>query len=160
LAFLPTSGAEKHPPPWRVDAMNLDHAKSLSRRSLEMWASKNTDTPEEVFAQNYVNHQESAAKGGVRSLDLKGWKDVVQQNHRAFSNFQVDILTQIAEGDRVATRWQFSATQTGEYLGHSPTGKQVTWTGVQIDRIADGKIVESWVDWDKYRLFETLGFLK
>jgi hypothetical protein len=36
----------------------------------------------------------------------------------------------------------------------------VTWTGVQIDRIADGKIVESWVDWDKYRLFETLGFLK
>ena len=52
------------------------------------------------------------------------------------------------------------ATQTGIYLGHPPTGKRAIWTGVQIDRFENGKIVESWVDWDKYRLFETLGFVK
>jgi hypothetical protein len=52
--------------------MSLDAQKSLSRRSLEMWASKNADNPEEIFAKNYVNHQESDAKGGVASVDLQG----------------------------------------------------------------------------------------
>jgi predicted ester cyclase len=140
--------------------MSLDAQKSLSRRSLEMWASKNADNPEEIFAKNYVNHQESDAKGGVASVDLQGWKEIVAENHRAFSDFQVRILMQIAEGGLVATRWQFTATQTGVYLGHPPSGKTAVWTGVQIDRFENGKIVESWVDWDKYRLFETLGFLK
>jgi predicted ester cyclase len=140
--------------------MSLEQEKSLSRRSLEIWGSNNTDKPEDIFARNYVNHQEPDAKGGVKSIDLAGWKEVVAENHRAFSDFSVRILMQIAEGDLVATRWQFSATQTGVYLGYSPTGKRATWTGVQIDRFGNGKIVESWVDWDKYRLFEALGFLK
>lgn len=143
----------------RKEAMALDDEKSLARRSLEMWASDNTDSPEDVFAETYVNHQEPDAKGGVKSLDLAGWKEVVAENHRAFSDFQVQILIQVAEGDLVATRWRFSATHTGDYLGHPATGKRATWSGVQIDRIDKGKIVESWVDWDKYRLFEELGFL-
>jgi predicted ester cyclase len=147
-------------PAAKVEIMSREQEKSLSRRSLEMWGSNNTDKPEDVFAKNYVNHQESDAKGGVKSLDLAGWKEVVAENHRAFSDFTVRILLQVAEGELVATRWQFAATQTGVYLGHPPTGKHATWTGIQIDRFAGGKIVESWVDWDKYRLFETLGFVK
>ncbi|MHA1573778.1 MAG: ester cyclase [Alphaproteobacteria bacterium] len=49
--------------------------------------------------------------------------------------------------------------QTGEYFGHPPSGKRAIWTGVQIARVADGKIVESWVNWDKFRMFEALDFL-
>jgi predicted ester cyclase len=97
--------------------------------------------------------------GGVKGVDLEGWKAIVAECHTAFSDFDVAILTQVAEGDLVATRWQFEGTQRGEYLGRPPSGRRATWTGIQIDRFADGKIVESWVDWDKYRLFETLGFL-
>jgi predicted ester cyclase len=140
--------------------MTLDDKKSLAKRSLLLWASDNTDKPEEIFAMDYVNHQESAAVDGVKDLDLDGWRAVVEDNHRAFSYFQVRILIQIAEGDFVATRWQFSAMQTGPYLGHPPTGKRATWTGVQIDRFENERIVESWVDWDKYRLFVELGFLR
>ena len=139
--------------------MTLEAMKALARRSLEMWASGNTDNPDEVFAANYLNHQEPLAAGGAKGVDLAGWKEIVAECHRAFSDFEVTVLTQIAEGDLVATRWQFAATQTGEYLGHPPSGKRAVWTGVQIDRVADGKIVESWVDWDKYRMFEALGIL-
>jgi predicted ester cyclase len=140
-------------------AMTLDDKKSMAKRSLLLWASDNIDKPGEVFAVDYVNHQESAAVGGVKDLDLDGWRAVVEDNHRAFSDFQVCFLIQIAEGDFVATRWQFSATQTGSYLDHPPTGKRATWSGVQIDRLENGKIVESYVDWDKFRLFVELGFL-
>lgn len=140
--------------------MTLEDKKNLAKRSLLLWASDNTDKAEEVFAVDYVNHQESAAVDGVKDLDLDGWRAVVEDNHHAFSDFQVRILIQIAEGDFVATRWQFSATQTGPYLGHPPTGKRATWTGVQVDRFENGKIVESWVDWDKFRLFVELDFLR
>ena len=139
--------------------MSLDEMKALARRSLEMWASGNKDTPDDVFAPAYVNHQEPDAEGDVTSVDLAGWKDIVAECRNAFSDFQVEVLTQLGEGDLVASRWQFAATQTGPYLGHPPSGKRAVWTGIQIDRFENGKIVESWVDWDKYRLFAALGFL-
>ncbi len=44
-------------------------------------------------------------------------------------------------------------------MGVAPTGKEITWTGVQIDRFAYGIFVESWVDWDKYSFFLALGLV-
>jgi predicted ester cyclase len=64
---------------------------------------------------------------------------------------------QIAEGDLVATRWEFNVVHSGAFMGQAPTGKEITWTGIQIDRFENGRIVESWVDWDKYRFFQGLG---
>lgn len=138
--------------------MTIDEMKRMARESLELWSSDAKGKAENVFSPNYLNHQEPAAVGGVKGVDLEGWKAIVAECHTAFSDFDVAIMTQVAEGDLVATRWQFEGTQTGEYLGRPPSGRRATWTGVQIDRFADGKIVESWVDWDKYRLFEALGF--
>ena len=159
-AFQLAAQGNPKPPEAGVMDMSIEEQKKLSRRSLEMWASTNTDKPDEVFAANYVNHQEPYAKGGVKPVDLEAWQDIVRTNHRAFSDFKVQVLMQIAENDLVASRWRFSAKHTGDYLGHPPTDRQVEWTGVQVDRFENGKIVESWVDWDKYRLFEELGFLK
>ena len=140
--------------------MSLDDKKSLSRRAIDRWASNNSDTTEEIFAANYSNHQEPYAAGGTKALSLEAWGNLVREYHGAFSNSTVRVLMQIAEGDLVATQWQITATQTGSYLGHAPSDKTVNWTGVSIDRFENGKIVESWVNWDKYSLFEGLGLLK
>ena len=140
--------------------MSLDDQKVLSRRALGMWASINSDLPEDIFAGNYVNHQEPDVEGGVTSKSLDAWKKLVAGYHDAFSSSKVVVLMQIAEGDLVATRWEFTATHTGDYMGRATTNKEITWTGVEIDRFEDDKTVESWVDWDKYRLFEGLGLVK
>ena len=140
--------------------MSLDDQKVLSRRALGMWASINSDLPEDIFAGNYVNHQEPDVEGGVTSKSLDAWKELVAGYRDAFSSSKVVVLMQIAEGDLVATRWEITATHTGDYMGRAPTNKEITWTGVEIDRFEDDKIVESWVDWDKYRLFEGLGLVK
>ena len=142
------------------NTMSLDDQKDLSRRAILLWASKNTDKPETIVAKNYINHQESDAKGGVSRLSLEAWIDLVSGYHDAFSNSEVKVLTQIAEGALVAIRWEITATHTGDYMGLAPTNKVVTWTGVSIDRHENDKIVESWVDWDKYRLFQGLGLVK
>ncbi|MCP4385648.1 MAG: hypothetical protein GY798_30280 [Hyphomicrobiales bacterium] len=139
--------------------MSLDRKKDSSRRAIQMWASDNTDKPGDLFAPNYINHQESDVEGGVSSRSLEDWRELVGGYHRGFSDSAVTVSMQIAEGDRVATRWEITATQTGDYMGLAPTNETVTWTGVSIDRFDNGKIVESWVDWDKYRLFRGIGLV-
>ena len=139
--------------------MSIEDRKQMSRRYLELWASDNQVKPEEILAADYVNHQEPDVEGGVSARGLESWADLIAGYHRAFSHSKVRTLMQIAEGDLVATRWEFTATHTGDYLGLAATKREVTWTGVQIDRFADGKIAESWVDWDKYRLFQGLGLV-
>jgi predicted ester cyclase len=140
--------------------MSLDKHKEFSRRALEMWASNNSDRPEEIFTENYVNHQEPDVEGGISDKDLETWKALVTDFHKSFSGSEVRILLQIVEDDLVATRWEFKAIHSGEFMGLAATGKKTIWTGVQIDRFHDEKIVESWVNWDKYRFFEGIGLVK
>jgi predicted ester cyclase len=139
--------------------MSLDQNKALSIRAIQMWGSNNTDRPDEIFAEDYANHQESDVEGGIQTRGLGRWKQLVDEFHQAFSEARALSTMQIAEADRVATRFEFSAVHTGEFMGKQPTGRRVTWTGVQIDRFKNGKIVESWVDWDKYRFFQGIGLV-
>ncbi len=66
----------------------------------------------------------------------------------AFADLHVEVLDQVGEGDKVATRYVISGTQTGEFLGLSASGSKAALTGTSFDRIADGKIAEHWADVD------------
>ena len=77
----------------------------------------------------------------------------------AFPDFHVTIEDQIAEGDRVATRWTMRGTHEGEFRGISPTGKQITVTGIGIFRFSDGKVVESWDNFDQLGMMRQLGVI-
>ncbi|CUK12576.1 putative ester cyclase [Ruegeria denitrificans] len=129
--------------------------KNLSRQAVEMWAADST-IDQSIFADGYQNHQAPLATGGTGSVDLATWVDIVEGNHKAFPDLKVEIFGQIAEGDRVSTHWRFFGTQKGSYLGVPASNRPVNWTGVQIDRIADGKIAESWVVWDYFTLRQEL----
>lgn len=139
--------------------MSPEDQKDLSRRSIGLWSSGSADWLEDLVAPGYINHQEPLAKGGERTVGLEDWKDVIKGYHEAFSDSQVKILTEIAEGAQVAVHWEFSAKHTGEYLGRAASGKIATWRGITIDRFENGKIVETWTVWDKYGMFEDLGFV-
>ncbi len=139
--------------------MTIEDNKALSRRVLDLWASGNDCVFEEILIDGYINHQEPYVGGDTSNMTLATYRALVEDYHKSFSNSSMRVLMQIAEDDLVSTRWEITATQTGDYLGHPPTNRTAIWTGIQIDRHADGRIVESWVDWDKYRLFETLGFV-
>ena len=139
--------------------MAIDENKTLSRRQIEMWQSGYTDDPNLFLAENYINHQESDVEAD-QSRDLQTWKDLVAGFHTAFSDSQVEVLMQIAEGDRVATRWRITATHTGPYMDLAEaTNNRFSWTGVLIDRIEGDKIAETWVDWDQYRFFQGMGLI-
>jgi predicted ester cyclase len=68
-----------------------------------------------------------------------------------------NVEDQVAEGDKVVTRWSVEATQSGEFLGMPPSGKTVNVTGINIFRIVDGYFVEGWHNLDTLRLLQQLG---
>jgi predicted ester cyclase len=77
--------------------------------------------------------------------------------YATFGNMRFTILDIIAEGDQVALHWRIDATHQGDYLGVAATGKQVTYQGIALLRIADGKIVEDIAYWDNLSILEQLG---
>lgn len=143
-----------------IESAAHDAQKSLSRRVLEMWSSDKPDVPEGSFTRTYRRHYEQDIAGGASTRDFKATQELVRSFRAAFPKAKVKVLTHIAEGDRVATHWEMSATQAGEFMGFPNTKKRATWKGVTIDRFEDGKIAESWVNWAKYRFLEQLGLLQ
>jgi hypothetical protein len=75
------------------------------------------------------------------------------------NDWRLTVDEMIAEGDRVMVRWTFSGTQEGEYFGLPPTHKPVTYSGINIFRIIDGKIAEIADIYDRLWLWQQLGVL-
>lgn len=63
--------------------------------------------------------------------------------HGAFPDLALEVLEQVAEDGRVATRVRFSGTHEGVFDATPPTGARVSFEGLLLDRIEDGRVVES-----------------
>jgi steroid delta-isomerase-like uncharacterized protein len=75
----------------------------------------------------------------------------------AFPDYAGTNELYIVEGDRVATRWVYHGTHRGTFFDIPATGKRVTFTGMSIDRVVDGRIVETAVEWDLVGVLRQLG---
>ncbi len=84
-------------------------------------------------------------------------KTIFDMFHSAFDGFAVEVLDQLAEGDKVMTYKVFSGTHTGDFMGIAPTGANVRFDVMDIVRIADGQIVEHWGMVDQAGLLRQLG---
>ncbi len=75
----------------------------------------------------------------------------------AFPDIHFTVEDQIAETDKVVTRWTARGTHRGQLMGIPATNRSVTWAGITIHRIADGRVAESWVSSDALGLMQQLG---
>jgi len=98
---------------------------------------------DQIFPDDYISH---GADYGLHGP--KGLKEHITSSQNSFSDMQHIIEDNFAEGNMVATRCTFRATQKGEFMGIPPTGKQITFPVLYIHRIEDGKIKEAWIDYD------------
>jgi steroid delta-isomerase-like uncharacterized protein len=128
---------------------------AIARRFFdEVFSEGKLDLVDELFATDYVGHpsgQEEANRGP------EGVKEYVGGLRRAASDFTVTIEDQVADGDKVVTRWTAQGTHDGELMGIAPTGRTAAITGITIQRLRAGKIVEGWTNWDVMGLLQQLG---
>ena len=134
--------------------MTVEENKALIRRYYdELWNLWNLSVADEIIGA------EIAFRGslGVTVQGRDGFKDYVATVRRAFPDFQNAIEDLIAEGEKVVARLTYRGTHQGELFGIPATGKQVTYDGIALFHIVDGKIVSGWVIGDTPALLRQLG---
>jgi len=122
--------------------------KALVRRWLEeVLTQGNLQRVEDLFAPNYVLHDPSFPRD---VYGPEGVKHYVMAYHFAFPDAQFALEDQIAEADKVVSRWSARGTHQGEFLGIAPTGQEVTVTGIEFDQVVGGKIEQTWVGYHPF----------
>jgi steroid delta-isomerase-like uncharacterized protein len=130
--------------------------KSIARRVLEEVFSGQGDleVADELFAPNFVGH-DPASPEDIRGPD--GVKQFAGMYRNAFPDVQMSVEDQVAEGDMVVTRWIASGTHQGDFMGIAPTRNRVTVAGTSIERVVDGKIEETWDNYDALGMMQQIG---
>ena len=109
----------------------------------------------DCFAAEYVNHipgQSEPARG------IPAWEEFFGSLRAAFHRHDHHARVHlVGEGDMVAVRHIWRGTHEGYHEGIPPTGRQATFTGADIYRIVDGKIVEEWSEFDELGLLRQVG---
>jgi steroid delta-isomerase-like uncharacterized protein len=130
--------------------------KALARHSWEVVTEESLDTLEdalaEMYADDFILHE-----AGEDIVGIEGLTQFVSMMRSALPDLRITLEDDMAEGDKVVTRWIGQGTHQGELMGIAPTGNQVTITGITIHRIDDAKIVEEWSNWDALGLMQQIG---
>lgn len=135
---------------------NKELAESLY---VEVFSRGNLAAADEIMSADVISH-------GPGSPPLTGTDQIKRQAmllRGAIPDLETVLNDQIAEGDRVASRWTGRGTFTGRLAMPSgpvePTGQPVSFDEIRIDRFADGRIVESWFIPDRFTLWRQMGML-
>lgn len=134
--------------------MQADDNKALVRRRFELFDRGNLAVFDELFAPDYVFHVPGAEKPLSRAEMQQFYKAL----YYAIPDLRHTLVEQIADGDKVVTRWTATGTHRGgPFFGVPSTGRQITLRGINIYRIAGGLLAESHVSWDMLGLLQQLG---
>jgi len=135
--------------------MDIDQNKALVRRfTEEVWNKGNLDVVKEIFAEDYVRHD---LRPGNSLPGPEGQKRIAADFRGAFPDLHTKIDLVVAEANMVVVRWTTEGTHTGQWGNVSPTGKRARFSGVNIFRIENGKVVELWNHRDDLGLMQQLG---
>jgi steroid delta-isomerase-like uncharacterized protein len=134
--------------------MSAEENKALARRWADIFNQGNLDLVDEIYASGAVLHDPAMPEDtrGVESV-----REFYSMYRSAFPDTQITIEDQLAEGDRVTTRWTARGTHQGELLGVPPSGNRVEVPGMTISRIEGGKVAEEWNNYHALGLMQQIG---
>jgi steroid delta-isomerase-like uncharacterized protein len=138
--------------------MSTEANKAIIRLLFEeAFGQGNLAVLDEIIAPDQVNRGPGALPGMPSGPE--GSKMLITAYRNAFPDLHFTIDQQIAEGDTIVTRWTAHGTHNGEFAGIPPTGKTATVVGMGVDRVENGKIVESWGLFDQFGMLQQLGVI-
>jgi steroid delta-isomerase-like uncharacterized protein len=133
--------------------MSLEKNKAIVRKVIEAENKKDLALLDELIAPDYFS-QTFQLRG------LEGYKQYYARAYKGFPDWHETIEDIIAEGDNVCIRLKITGTHRGEYRGLAPTGKKITFTGIQIWHIVEGKVVEKESVYDLLDFYKQLGVIE
>jgi steroid delta-isomerase-like uncharacterized protein len=136
--------------------MSIEYNQALVSRYVEETLNhKNLAVVDELFAPGFVDHDSSMSEArGPEEI-----KRMAAMVHASFPDLHFTIEDMIAERDKVVYRYTARGTHEKDFMGIPATGKQISFTGIHIYRVADGKLQEEWENWDTLGLMRQLGVI-
>lgn len=117
----------------------------------EVWNKRRREAIAEILAPGAVIHD-----GATDAKGPQGFYPFYDLMGATFSDLRITVHDTIAEHDLSCVRWSCVAKHTGDGLGIPATGKSVHTTGMSLLKVADGRIVETWQNWDMLGLMEQI----
>jgi len=136
--------------------MSEENKAKVRRFVEEGFGEGKTEVVDEVLHSNFVCYDPNSETGEIRGAD--NVKSEIGYFQNAFPDFFWRVEDQVAEGDKVTTRYTFGGTHQGEFFGVPGTGKRIEITGIQIDRFdQSGQLVEEWPEYDLLGAMKQIG---
>ncbi len=129
-----------------VRAQPAASPQSLAERFAATLSAHDIDAFAALFADNYTNHQVSAAAPppAANVTPKQGTVGFFKARLTGLPDLKVAIEAMVADKDHVAASFVYTGTHNGTYFGIAPTGKTLRFTSCDIFRVQDGLIAEHW----------------
>jgi predicted ester cyclase len=151
----PTPGAASDKASGLSDAPQVEHNKAASRRWIEVFNQRDDAAEADVRAPDFVAHAPASLEPAP--LDPEAWTSFLAGFVAGFPDLRLTVQERVGEGDLVAQLIHFEGTHTGDFQGLPPTHRKVTFTGLELNRFVDGRVVEHWFQLDSLALLQQLG---
>ena len=136
--------------------MPVGENKAVVRRFFEeLLSTDNFAVAEEILSPDFRFY----FAGSPDPMDLESYKELLVARRAAFPDRRFVVEDMIAEGEKVSARFAMRGTNKGEFRGIAPTGAEVIMTGIDIIRLAEGKMVEDRVEVDQWGMMPQLGVI-
>jgi steroid delta-isomerase-like uncharacterized protein len=134
--------------------MSEENKTTIRRLIEEVWNRRNPNIADELIAATHTNHDPASPDFG---RGPEGYKRHFQTYVSAFPDLRLLIDSIVSEGDVVAARWTATGTHKGRLGDVAATGRPVAVTGITMARVSQGRVHESWLQWDALGLMRQIG---
>jgi steroid delta-isomerase-like uncharacterized protein len=131
-----------------------DNIQAIVDSLVELWNTGNPEVANQLYATGAERLDPNLPEPVRGAQAIAGY---VAEVRRGYPDFKLQINEVVAQDNLLAVHWTVSGTHQGEFQGIAPTGKQIHVSGLSLERIANGKIAQDSVYFDRLTLFEQLG---
>jgi steroid delta-isomerase-like uncharacterized protein len=133
-----------------------EELKATIRRTFdEAYNKGNLDAFDEIYQADSVRHRPPLPD----IVGLQAYKESISELRATYPDLRLTIHEILVDGDSSAVRWTMNGTHTGHGGSFPPTGRQVEFTGITVNRMVDGKIAENWANIDNLGVLQQLGVI-
>jgi len=136
---------------FKAQAEVEEQNKALVMRAEEAWLKGDFEAAKKILSPDYVGHISG------KDLSLEDMIEGLKMQIAMFPDRTSSAEDIIAKGDKVIVRSITRATYEGDVEGFPVTGSKIEVEGIEIVRVENGKIVESWASVDTLSLYQQLG---
>ena len=136
-------------------AASAEHNRLVVRREIDAFNARDDAAEAASRAAGYTAHAPESIDATV--LDSDAWVALLGVFLEGFPDLHLEVQDSSADEHMVAQRILFTGTHTGPFRGLPPTGRRVRFSGLEMNRMVDGKVAEHWFQMDAVTLFEQVG---